>query len=114
MICCIARATVCGVRCSARSGTVLLAGRLYGLNILVQCAKHPLFGPLPVLRSTIGTVGLIISAWYGGHLVYEEGMRVRGISPAADAPELKLPQDASIAAAFDRLGGAMREAGPQE
>lgn len=87
---------------------------LYSLNLMLRRGKNPPSGPLPVLLSAIGNIGLLISAWYGGHLVYEEGMRVRGVSPVADAPELKLPQDAAIAAAFDRIGGATPAAGPHE
>lgn len=87
---------------------------LYSVNMLLRRGKNPPAGPLPVLLSLLGTIGLIVSAWYGGHLVYEEGMRVRGVSPVADAPEVKLPQDERIEQAFNRLGNVVPQQGPQE
>jgi uncharacterized membrane protein len=31
--------------------------------------------------------GLVVAGWYGTHLVYRHGMRVRGVDPLATAPE---------------------------
>ena len=41
--------------------------------------------------SAIAAAGVLISGWFGGRLVYEQGMRVEGVSPVSGAPELKLP-----------------------
>jgi uncharacterized membrane protein len=43
--------------------------------------------------SALAAAGVLISGWFGGKLVYEQGMRVKGVSPVADAPELKPPGD---------------------
>jgi uncharacterized membrane protein len=48
---------------------------------------------LPTLLSAVGGAALFVSAWYGGHLVYEHGLRVKGRSPIADAPEIAPPGD---------------------
>jgi uncharacterized membrane protein len=49
---------------------------------------------LPTLLSSIGTAAMLVSSWYGAHLVYEHGVRVQGTGPLADAPELAPPGDA--------------------
>ena len=54
-------------------------------------------GTLPILLSLLGTAGLTVSAWYGGHLVYHHGMRVRGTELAGGPEDLKLPGDERMA-----------------
>lgn len=46
--------------------------------------------------SAICALGVMVSGWFGGRLVYEQGMRVGGVSPAEVASELKLPMDDSM------------------
>jgi uncharacterized membrane protein len=41
----------------------------------------------------IAALGVLVSSWFGGRMVYEQGMRVKGVSPVADTPELKPPGD---------------------
>jgi uncharacterized membrane protein len=50
--------------------------------------------------SALAAAGVLISGWFGGKLVYEQGMRVKGVSPVEDAPEAKLPGDEYIEHAF--------------
>ena len=69
-------------------------------NLLLRRGKEPPTGTLPVLLSAMSTVGLLISAWYGGHMVYEHGMRVKGVDPSAGAPEIRPPLDETGAAAL--------------
>jgi uncharacterized membrane protein len=38
---------------------------------------------------------LLVSAWYGAHMVYVHGMRVLGKSPIEEAPEIAAPGDAA-------------------
>lgn len=85
---------------------------LYGANLLLRRGRTTPTGALPVLLSAIGSVGLIISAWYGGDMVYEQGMRVRGADPSALTPEVKPPGDAAAARAFVKLEQAVPEGGP--
>jgi uncharacterized membrane protein len=41
--------------------------------------------------SGIAAVGVLVSGWFGGRMVYEQGMRVKGVSPVEHAPEAVLP-----------------------
>jgi uncharacterized membrane protein len=43
--------------------------------------------------SALAAAGVLVSGWFGGRLVYEQGMRVKGVSPVQDAPELKVAGD---------------------
>jgi uncharacterized membrane protein len=77
---------------------------LYSLNLLMRRGQRPPTGPLPVLLSLLGTAGLIVSAWYGGEMVYELGMRVKPLmEEGPQAPEAKLPGDRKIEEAFRKL-----------
>ena len=73
---------------------------LYGVNLLLRRGRRPPAGLLPTALSAIGTAGLAASAWYGGHLVYEHGMRVKWVSPVENQPEAKLPGDKRAEKAF--------------
>lgn len=75
----------------ASMNAVLLGA--YGVNLMVRRRRTPPTGRVPFLLSLLGTVGLTVSAWYGAHLVYEHGLRVRGADPLADAPEARLPAE---------------------
>lgn len=56
-----------------------------------------------MLLSALATVGVVVSGWFGGRMVYEQGMRVKGVSPIEYATEKKLPGD-------ERIEHAMLEA----
>ena len=86
---------------------------LYGMNLMLRRGKETPSGFLPVLLSTVGTIGLTISAWYGGDMVYEQGMRVRGADPSAPSPEIKPPLDDRSAEALTRLETVAPSRGPQ-
>lgn len=72
-----------------------------------------------VMLSAIGNAALMVSGWYGGQMVYKQGMRVEGRSEVARAPEWRVPGDDKIehalAAVADAGGddgrgpGALRE-----
>ena len=47
-------------------------------------------------------------------MVYGHGMRVKGVSPVADTPELKLPGDQRIANALSSLEQPVPKAGPEQ
>ena len=79
---------------------------MYALNLLMRRGKNPPTGTLPMLLSALGTVGLVISAWYGGHMVYEHGMRVKGVDPSVGAPEIRPPLDEPLAGAYSKAEGA--------
>ena len=56
-----------------------------------------------VLLSGISTAGLLVSAWYGAHMVYEQGMRVKGVSELAPAKDLRLPGDQALVETLGKL-----------
>jgi uncharacterized membrane protein len=76
---------------------------LYSLNLLMRGGRRPPTGAVPGLLSLVGTAGLIVSAWYGGQMVYELGMRVKPLMEGPKAPEAKLPGDRKIERAFRQL-----------
>ena len=82
---------------------------LYTVNLALRRKKPS--GTLPTILSLIGTAGLIASAWYGGHLVYQHGMRVK---PATEKPqpEARLPGDEKIAEPFHQVAHRMPAGGP--
>jgi uncharacterized membrane protein len=46
-----------------------------------------------IILSALSALGVLISGWFGGRMVYEQGMRVKGVSPVEHAPQLKAPGD---------------------
>lgn len=73
---------------------------LTGLNLLLRRGKRRSPRGLPLLLSLIGNAGLFVSAWYGGHLVYDHGMRVKAGQGPSHVPEIKPPGDEKIEAAI--------------
>jgi uncharacterized membrane protein len=63
--------------------------------------------------SALGALGVIVSGWFGGRLVYEEGMRVKGVSPVQHDRDLKmLPGDEKVAQAMIAAEKYVPSAGP--
>ena len=48
---------------------------------------------------------VFFSAWYGGHLVYHHGMRVRGTELAGTPEDVKFPGDTRMAQALASTAG---------
>lgn len=87
---------------------------LLGLTTINLFARrHRRAGTLPLFLSALGTAGLFASAWYGGHLVFEHGVRVKGKSPIENAPEAKLPGDEKIVEALSKAGKVAPEQGAE-
>lgn len=63
--------------------------------------------------SAIGALGVIVSGWFGGRLVYEQGMRVKGVSPVEHERDVKmLPGDEKIEHAMVGAEKYVPSAGP--
>jgi uncharacterized membrane protein len=77
---------------------------LTGLNLWMRRRRHSP-GALPIVLSLVGTAGLTVSAWYGGHLVYHHGMRVRGTELAGAPEDSKLPGDERMAGMLASTAG---------
>lgn len=65
-----------------------------------------------LLASALAAVGVMVSGWFGGHLVYEHGVRVKGVSPIEYAPEAKLPLDERVEEAMLDVEKAAPAQGP--
>jgi uncharacterized membrane protein len=68
----------------------LMGMGVYSLNLLLRRGRERPSGMLTTLLSAVGVAGVFISAWFGGHMVYEHGVRVRGVSPTDRGADVKL------------------------
>lgn len=84
---------------------------LFGANLLMRRGKRSP-GKLPVLLSLVGNTGLLASAWYGGDMVYTHGMRVKGVSPVENAPQVAPPGDQAVARTMERVARSVPANGP--
>lgn len=62
--------------------------------------------------SALATLGVVVSGWFGARMVYEQGVRVKDVSPVKGADEVKLPGDASIHGALQKAEEFMPSSGP--
>jgi len=61
----------------------------------------------------LAALGVLVSGWFGGKMVYEQGMRVQGVSPVQDEPEARmLPADERIEHAMHRVERYVPSVGP--
>lgn len=65
-----------------------------------------------VWLSALAAAGVMVSGWFGARLVYEQGMRVQGVNPVAQAPEIKAPADDEMEHLFHHYEKAMPASGP--
>jgi uncharacterized membrane protein len=65
-----------------------------------------------LLTSALAAVGVLVSGWFGGRMVYEQGMRVKEVSPVEQEPEAKLPMDESMQHAMLRAEKVAPASGP--
>lgn len=84
---------------------------LSAFNIFRRRGRPAPSGPLPMVLSGIATGGLFFTTWLGRELVYHHGMRVEGVSPVADVPEVELPGSEAIAGGFRSIEQAAVERG---
>jgi uncharacterized membrane protein len=89
----------------ANAHAMLNMGLLGTLVIQVLLRFTGKVGLFPRLLNVVANAGLMVSSWYGTHLVYRHGMRVRGVDPIAAAPEA-MPDTGKAYA--DRLEGFLR------
>jgi uncharacterized membrane protein len=76
---------------------------LYGVNLMSRRNGSRRPGLLSTVLSGIGTAGLLVSAWYGAHLVYDYGLRVRGVDELSGARDVAPPGDDSVRDALERV-----------
>ncbi|HET7872473.1 MAG TPA: DUF2231 domain-containing protein [Terriglobales bacterium] len=74
-----------------------------GANLFRRRGKRIPSGKLETVLSGVGTLGLLVSGWFGGSLIYKYGLRVRSVDPIAHAPEVRLPGDQKLEHALQRF-----------
>jgi uncharacterized membrane protein len=62
--------------------------------------------------SALSTLGVLVSGWFGARMVYEQGVRVQGVSPIEHKPDLKLPGDEAIHHTMVRSENIVPSGGP--
>jgi len=78
---------------------------LTGVNLLLRRHGGRSRSSLPLAISVAENVGLFVSAWYGGHLVYHHGMRVSGTELSGAPDEVRMPGDARLAQTLATMAG---------
>lgn len=102
------------VKRTANMHAILNSGALAltAANVLMRKNERAHAGGSLAL-SAIAAAGVLVSGWFGGRMVYEQGMRVKGVSPVEDAPELELPGSDGLERAMLGMEKAAPSAGPQ-
>jgi uncharacterized membrane protein len=75
---------------------------LYGFNLLQRRRRRRPSTGLVALSGACAS-GLLVSAWYGAHMVYVHGLRVLGRGPVAEGPEIAPPGDAAVTRALESV-----------
>lgn len=75
------------------------------LNVLLRLRGRVTF--VSFLLNLAANAGLVASSWYGTHLVYRHGMRVRGVDPIAAAPEAMPDMGKPYAEMLERAAGSL-------
>lgn len=101
------------VKRTANTHAMLNVGALAltAINLLGRRSKADHQGGSLAL-SAMAAAGVIVSGWFGGRMVYEQGMRVKGVSPIEQAPEAALPGDEMMHPALLKAEQRMPAAGP--
>jgi uncharacterized membrane protein len=84
---------------------------LTAINVLSRKNKPAHKGGSLAL-SALSTLGVLVSGWFGARMVYEQGVRVQGVSPVEHASELKLPGDEAVHQAMAQSEKILPSSGP--
>lgn len=84
---------------------------LTAANVALRRGTHSHRGG-SLAMSALAAAGVLLSGWFGGRLVYEQGMRVKGVSPVQEVPELKAPGDETMERAMIAAERRMPAGGP--
>ena len=71
----------------ANAHGMLNAGVIAALALQLLLRSTGRVGLFVRLLNLLSAAALMVSSWYGTHLVYRHGLRVRGVDPLATAPE---------------------------
>jgi uncharacterized membrane protein len=88
----------------------LIAGAV--VNLAMRTGGSDARSPVPLALSAVAALGVMVSGWYGGHLVYEHGLRVKGRSLIDRAPQARMPGDAQLERALVAVDRMAPSRGP--
>lgn len=88
----------------------LIAGAV--VNLAMRTAGADARLPLPMALSAVAALGVVVSGWYGGQLVYEHGLRVKGRSLIDRAPQARMPGDERLERGLAAVGRWAPARGP--
>jgi uncharacterized membrane protein len=71
----------------ANAHAMLNVGMLGAVSLSLVMRATGKVSATALLLNAATTAAVVASGWYGAHMVYRHGMRVRGVDPIADAPE---------------------------
>jgi uncharacterized membrane protein len=83
------------------------------VNLAMRAAGSDARSPVPFALSAIAFGGVLVSGWYGGHLVYQHGLRVKGHSLIERSREVKLPGDAHLERGLAAIEHWVPSSGPE-
>lgn len=76
-----------------------------GLGLVLRVTGR--IGPLARMLNLGANAALVAASWYGTHLVYRHGMRVRGVDPLEAAPQAMPDTGKPFADQLERFAAAM-------
>lgn len=77
------------------------------VNLLKREDGEPTSKTLSLVLGAISVAGLTVSQWYGGHLVYEHGVRVKGKKELDHSREIKPSFDEKLEKPLHKIGEKM-------
>jgi uncharacterized membrane protein len=95
----------------AALNVAVLAGT--ATNLVLRARGADTRSPLPLALSALAALGVMVSGWYGGELVYQHGARVRDVDPIGHVPDARPAGDDRIAAAAHAVDRAAPATGPE-
>jgi uncharacterized membrane protein len=84
------------------------------VNLLRRRRGQPRSKALALAFGAISTVGLTVSQWYGGQLVYGHGVRVKGMQELETTRNIKPSWDDKIERSLHKISDKMPASGVQD
>jgi uncharacterized membrane protein len=95
----------------AALNVAVLAGT--AANLWLRSREPESRSGLPLALSALAAVGVMVSGWYGGEMVYRQGMRVEGVDPIGHVPDARVPFDDRVEAAAEAIDRHAPATGPE-
>jgi len=83
-------------------------------NIVRRSRRRSRFNRWGVVLSGVSFGALLVSQWFGGHLVYEHGVRVKSLQDFSGQRDFKLARDNELEQSFQKIADKFPSRGPEE